>query len=47
MNYCVVDTNTIIYYLNRVGGVDYRRYFDGLVNRDAVISVITRIEVLS
>ena len=47
MNYCVVDTNTIIYYLNRVGGVDYRRYFDGLVNRGAVISVITRIEVLS
>ena len=47
MSYCVVDTNVVIYYLNRVGGDDYREYFDRIVSRGAVISVITRIEVLS
>ena len=47
MSYCAVDTNVIIYYLNQVGGDDYRKYFDRIVSRGAVISVITRIEVLS
>ena len=47
MSYCVVDTNVVIYYLNQVGGDDYRKYFDRIVSREAVISVITRIEVLS
>jgi len=47
MSYCVVDTNVVIYYLNKVGGDDYRKYFDRIVSLGAVISVITRIEVLS
>ena len=47
MNYCIVDTNVVIYYLHQVGGDDYRKYFDRIVSRGSVISVITRIEVLS
>ncbi|BBL76721.1 hypothetical protein [Methylomagnum ishizawai] len=46
MNACVVDTNAIIYYLNRVGGDDYRRRFEQMVEDGAVISVISRLEVL-
>lgn len=47
MTRCVVDTNIVVYYLNQVGGDDFRRRFDEIVEKGAVISVITRIEVLS
>jgi len=47
MSRCVVDTNTLIYYLNQVGGEDFRHRFDQWVRDGAVISVVTRIEVLS
>jgi predicted nucleic acid-binding protein len=43
----VVDTNIVVYYLNQVGGDDFRRRFGEIVEKGAVISVITRIEVLS
>jgi predicted nucleic acid-binding protein len=43
---CVADTNIVVYYLNQVGGDDFRRRFGEMVNSGAVISVITRIEVL-
>jgi len=47
MNRCVVDTNAIVYYLNQVGGEDFRQRFDQWVRVGAVISIVTRIEVLS
>ena len=47
MSHCVADTNTIIYYLNKVGGEDYRRRFEKMVIDGIVISTVTRIEVLS
>ena len=46
MAVCVLDTNAVIYYLNRYGGEGFRTRFRGLVRDGAVISVITRIEVL-
>jgi predicted nucleic acid-binding protein len=46
MNRCVADTNTIIYYLNQVGGDDFRRRFEKMVYDGIVISIISRIEVL-
>ncbi|CAN5655669.1 MAG: PIN domain-containing protein [Gammaproteobacteria bacterium] len=47
MTRCVVDTNIVVYYLNQVGGDDFRRRFDQIIKKGAFISVITRIEVLS
>lgn len=47
MSRYLADTNTLVYYLNRVGGEDYRRRFEEVVKDGAVISVITRIEVLA
>lgn len=47
MNRHVADTNTLIYFLNKVGGREYRHRFDGWIRDGLVISVITRIEVLS
>lgn len=47
MTRCVVDTNILIYYLNQIGGDGFRRRFKESVENGAVISVITRIEVLS
>ncbi len=47
MTCCVVDTNIVVYYLNQVGGDDFRRRFDETVKKGAVISVITHIEVVS
>jgi hypothetical protein len=44
---CVVDTNIVVYYPNQVGGDDFRRRFDEIVEKGTVILVITRIEVLS
>lgn len=43
----VADTNTVIYFPNKVGGDDYRHRFERWVRDGLVISVITRIEVLS
>jgi hypothetical protein len=43
---CVVDTNIVVYYLNQVGGDSFRRRFGEMVKSGAVISVVTRIEVL-
>jgi len=42
---CVVDTNTLIYYLNQVGGKYFRRRFDQWVRDGAVISVVIRIAI--
>jgi len=44
---CVFDTNTLIYYLNRAGDEEFRRWFDSKVKEGVCISVITRIEVLA
>ena len=47
MSRCVIDTNAVVYYLNQVGGEDFRQRFGLWVRDGAVISVVTRIEVLS
>jgi hypothetical protein len=44
---CVIDTNIVIYYLNQIGGDGFRGRFKERIENGAVISVITRIEVLS
>ena len=46
MSRCVADTNTVVYFLNRVGGYGYRRRFEGWMRDGLVVSVVTRIEVL-
>lgn len=43
---CVLDTNAIVYFLNRHGGDEFRTRFQGWVRDGAFVSVITRIEVL-
>ena len=47
MSRCAADTNAVVYFLNRVGGDGYRRRFEGWMREGLVVSVITRIEVLS
>lgn len=42
----VLDTNAIVYYLNRHGGDGFRSRIFDMVRQGAIISVITRIEVL-
>ncbi|MBI4984694.1 MAG: type II toxin-antitoxin system VapC family toxin [Rhodocyclales bacterium] len=46
MGACVLDTNAVVYYLNRYGGEGFRSRFQDMVRQGAIVSVITRIEVL-
>ncbi len=43
---CVVDTNAVVYFLNQAGGEAFRQRFEQAVRAGAVVSVVTRIEVL-
>jgi predicted nucleic acid-binding protein len=43
---CVVDTNAVVYFLNQAGGETFRQRFERAVRGGAVMSVVTRIEVL-
>lgn len=43
---CVVDTNAVVYFLNQAGGEVFRQRFEQAVRAGAVMSVVTRIEVL-
>jgi predicted nucleic acid-binding protein len=47
MNRRVADTNAVVYYLNQAGGEEYRRRFGRWIRDGVVISVVTRVEVLS